>query len=428
LVKQFVDHFRTKEYGFNFFPALGWIFGVMAGQAISLVLFTVLNLLRERNTISLHAAPAVFYSVAAAVLFVFVCHVVKDDSLFPVVFSLSYVLAAIFVRLISYVTAAQGVFLYSYVSLVKYLFDPLTLASTFFWALTLSLAVVLLYAAFGRLDYALLFGFPAGEMMSYFFYPVVSLVRDGKFNLMPEFLLSNLVEAFLAGFFFTLAYTLFLRARGLKLSGQGIVGLGEETAPRTRLIPLKAYFGLMLAAWGLNLALLGFVIHRWNWTRVKGYELEHFTGTIPNLETGVPVLIVLSAAVLILSLAASLLCVYKMWSALQDGKASTSPGMAVGFLFVPVFNFYWSFRVFYGFAREHNALVARQALNVPPLPAGLYLAQVILSFVAGGSSLLASVDISIPVIAVFLLMPVSLAAFYLTCQAVNRIPKWPMQT
>ena len=31
---------------------------------------------------------------------------------------------------------------------------------------------------------------------------------------------------------------------------------------------------------------------------------------------------------------------YQAWSAIQDGHARTSPGRAVGFVFIPLFNFY----------------------------------------------------------------------------------------
>jgi hypothetical protein len=422
MVKQFVDHFRMKEYGFNFFPALGWVFGAMAGQAFSLLVFAALNLLRENRTIHLNAAPSVFYSVLAAGLFVLVCHVVKDDTFFPVVFSLAYVPAAAVARLISYVTASLGVHFFAYVPLGKYLFNPVTLAGSFVWALSLSLLIVILRQTFKRLDYALLLGFPAAELLSYLFYPVVSLVKGEKPRLSPEFLFVNLAEAVITGFFVTLSYALYLRARGLRISGGAVESTGEETAPRTRLMPRSLYLGAMAAVFFLNLVLFGFVIRYWNWTHAKGYEFERFTGRLPNLETGAAVIIVLSVAVMVISLAVSILYVYKMWTAVQDRQSSMLPGLAAGLLFVPVFNLYWGFRVIYGFARDYNALVKRRQLNVPPLPAWLYLAQVILALAAGASWALASAVFSIPVIAAFALMAVGLAAVHLTCQAVNRIP------
>jgi hypothetical protein len=35
---------------------------------------------------------------------------------------------------------------------------------------------------------------------------------------------------------------------------------------------------------------------------------------------------------------------WKMWSSIQDGNARTTPGKAIGFLFIPFFNIYWIFK------------------------------------------------------------------------------------
>jgi hypothetical protein len=69
-----------------------------------------------------------------------------------------------------------------------------------------------------------------------------------------------------------------------------------------------------------------------------------------------------------------LVLIYKMWAAIQDGYARATPGKALGFLFIPLFNFYWWFQVFWGFAKDFNAYVDRYALRVRKLPAGLLLA------------------------------------------------------
>ncbi|HUQ49803.1 MAG TPA: hypothetical protein VM056_03730 [Terriglobales bacterium] len=64
---------------------------------------------------------------------------------------------------------------------------------------------------------------------------------------------------------------------------------------------------------------------------------------------------------------------YKCWSAIQDGQARTTPGKAVGFMFIPLFNLYWMFQVIYGFAQDYNKYVDRQKLNVAKLDEKLFL-------------------------------------------------------
>lgn len=62
---------------------------------------------------------------------------------------------------------------------------------------------------------------------------------------------------------------------------------------------------------------------------------------------------------------------WKMWSSIQDGQARTTPGKAIGFLFIPFFNVYWIFQVWGGFPRDYNNYVDRRGLAVPHLSSGI---------------------------------------------------------
>jgi hypothetical protein len=50
---------------------------------------------------------------------------------------------------------------------------------------------------------------------------------------------------------------------------------------------------------------------------------------------------------------------YNFWTIIQDGFASTTPGKAVGFLFIPIFNLYWYFRAFYGLSKDIKFYIDR---------------------------------------------------------------------
>ncbi len=93
-----------------------------------------------------------------------------------------------------------------------------------------------------------------------------------------------------------------------------------------------------------------------------------------------------------------LLCVllHKSWSLVQDGKAPTTPGMAVGLLFVPLFNLYWVFVALYGLAWELNRVAAGSALAVR-VSTGLALACCILL-----------VCLAIPCVSVLALIPATI--------------------
>ena len=68
-----------------------------------------------------------------------------------------------------------------------------------------------------------------------------------------------------------------------------------------------------------------------------------------------------------------LIFIYRIWQGIQDGYARTTPGKAVGLLFIPLFNIYWVFQVFWGFAKDYNSYLRRYDLGLMPLPSRLYL-------------------------------------------------------
>jgi hypothetical protein len=75
----------------------------------------------------------------------------------------------------------------------------------------------------------------------------------------------------------------------------------------------------------------------------------------------------------------ALVLVHKMWAAIQDGPARTTPGKAVGFLFIPLFNLYWIFQAYWGWMVDYNLMVESRQLSVPRMPEGLALTLCILS-------------------------------------------------
>jgi hypothetical protein len=71
----------------------------------------------------------------------------------------------------------------------------------------------------------------------------------------------------------------------------------------------------------------------------------------------------------------NLVLLYKAWSAINDGQARSTPGKAVGFLFIPIFNLYWMFQAIWGWAQDYNKYTVRHNVNVPKMPEGLFMAQ-----------------------------------------------------
>lgn len=78
---------------------------------------------------------------------------------------------------------------------------------------------------------------------------------------------------------------------------------------------------------------------------------------------------------------------YHLWRLLPTQFAETTPGKAVGFLFIPFFNFYWVFRSFLGVNRGLNRLAEVHNLPQPRANVGLATAAAVFFVVSGAFGL-----------------------------------------
>ncbi|MBN2269509.1 MAG: hypothetical protein JXN61_02785 [Sedimentisphaerales bacterium] len=84
-------------------------------------------------------------------------------------------------------------------------------------------------------------------------------------------------------------------------------------------------------------------------------------------------LIVIGAVLAIYSTVMRFVLYYKMWAAIQDGHARTSPAKAVGLLLVPVFNIFWAIYMFVGFGADFDSFAGRHSLRTDRLSKGLLI-------------------------------------------------------
>ena len=99
-----------------------------------------------------------------------------------------------------------------------------------------------------------------------------------------------------------------------------------------------------------------------------------------GLAAGIPLsFILVGIGGVVLSMVFFFIMMHKFWSIIQDGAARTTPGKAVGFWFIPVFNFYWFFVAFHGLAKDMNQYVKDRDWKIPEVSEGLALTYCILS-------------------------------------------------
>lgn len=71
--------------------------------------------------------------------------------------------------------------------------------------------------------------------------------------------------------------------------------------------------------------------------------------------------------------------IYRYWDLIRDGHPQTSPGQAIGFMFIPFFNFYWNFVAIRGLAQDMNRYCRERAIQAPIIDEQLALWFCILS-------------------------------------------------
>ncbi|OUV18732.1 MAG: hypothetical protein CBC46_00940 [Verrucomicrobiaceae bacterium TMED86] len=72
----------------------------------------------------------------------------------------------------------------------------------------------------------------------------------------------------------------------------------------------------------------------------------------------------------------SYIILFRAWKIIQVGGARTSPGKAAGLLLIPIFNFYWIFVAYYGWAIDWTRIRSSYSnlMATPRAPSGTFLA------------------------------------------------------
>ncbi len=83
-----------------------------------------------------------------------------------------------------------------------------------------------------------------------------------------------------------------------------------------------------------------------------------------------------------------LLIIRKLWSLIPANEAKTTPGKAIGFLFIPLFNFYWQFIAIYGLAKALNIEILKTPIENKKVTEALCLSVCITALAIFGALLL----------------------------------------
>ena len=121
--------------------------------------------------------------------------------------------------------------------------------------------------------------------------------------------------------------------------------------------------------------------------------------------------------------------VYKIWAALPPGSARTTPGRAVGFLFIPLFNFYWYFVALFGWTEDFRRYAREQGFaSLRPSPFVAVAIAVLNLFVTPLSIASGFAEVPLAGTVIGLPLTVLLVVFaFQACAAVNALPAETVQ-
>jgi len=161
--------------------------------------------------------------------------------------------------------------------------------------------------------------------------------------------------------------------------------------------------GGIFSSIGIGLSITGLVLS-------ENYSYSSSTGVILAV-LGV-VIFLAGFAGFVFGLVLFYIYLHRAWKMIQDGYASTSPGEAVGFLFIPFFNLYWRFRALWGWAKDYNSYIQRNAISdAPRISERMFLAWAIL----GATAVIPYLNLLVvlPLYVIFIICTVKI------CKAVN---------
>ena len=143
-------------------------------------------------------------------------------------------------------------------------------------------------------------------------------------------------------------------------------GFSVDAPSNIRPISKPLYFTLIFGSVGLSFVMM-----------IPGFALLA-SGEDELVPVGALFFCTLPILVIVMLAAWSVL-VYKLWTAIQgEPTTRTTPGKAVGFLFIPLFNYYWIFQAYWGWAHDYNRLIEARGIDAKPVSEGVAMTMCIL--------------------------------------------------
>ena len=116
-------------------------------------------------------------------------------------------------------------------------------------------------------------------------------------------------------------------------------------------------------------------------SRLNKWFLWFWLGPLASIPAAVIIHGGFSFIAIIVSLVCGCCILHKLWCLIPAHEAKTTPGKAIGFLFIPFFNLYWNFIAIYGLAQALNSQIRQRAIRNQGVGEGLSLIYCLLALI-----------------------------------------------
>ncbi|MDO5113486.1 MAG: DUF4339 domain-containing protein [Planctomycetia bacterium] len=140
-----------------------------------------------------------------------------------------------------------------------------------------------------------------------------------------------------------------------------------ETSPEITSLPTEERLQSLWKRYFFSLGFAALLFFFW-----IGYGISHFESTVPtggdpdfHVSLTITLLGLLCLGLIVFNVVCHYMLLYNLWKIIPRSIARTTPGKAVGFLFIPLFNLYWIFIAYYVLSKQLNAVSTQKGL--PPM-------------------------------------------------------------
>jgi hypothetical protein len=355
--RRYPELFNRKLFGINYYVGGAFFVSVLLSNFIWPLVYALFNGFHSYFYPFQFYLIQIAFDVLGAAIFLFVSHLALKDWILPLLFGLANVLIHIPRLLIFNAIPMEG---------IRFIapFHLGGLIGSFLWSFLFFLGLVLAVRLFGPKIWSLMLGSASAYLLSALINPLLFMSSGAKYSLNVESLVAALTEGVLFAVMIYVGLYLNLSRRGYRLDEEAPASVIPGSPLLSKGSGFNYKFNSVGSVVGLMVGGIVFLILGWIITALAAGDSQE-TGIVAGV-----LLLMIGTGLLIAGAICMIVLFYQIWKfVIYESRYSglptsiDSPGKAVGFLFIPIFSFYWIFVAYGKLPDDINALARARGLH-----------------------------------------------------------------